>query len=496
MKTVIYGCWGSGTSALTKALQILGLSLGSNKLLALKEDNQSFTGESLELRALVLKYYSQQTLEKLQDDRDLHRELREWGNRSGAELCKFPLLAMCSREAFRAWPLHKGILMVRSPEAVKATMKRRGWGWWNPSHRDRTEWEFLPKLLRVDYEELCRDRRGQLIRICEYVGINPEPIKLREAISSIRPLISERDPRIFVSCPSLADPLLAFTVRDCFTKAARPDRIVFSIFDQSDHKPDELQDLIAQYEGQILYRRVEKHLARGVCWARGEAARAAGTEGWHLQIDPHMRFQPKWDEICFDQWAQCEDENGLVTAALPHFSPEDPETGELLALELRYGGWDRFGIPIIRTCRGARSKARPVPTAWLVAHWLFGPARFLSLVPHDGQIYFMGEEVSFAARLWTNGWNLYNPNRTAAAHHYSPKGGRPRHWEIDPNWRRLQRISIGRIKTLLGMGGDFDLGIYGLGHHRSLEEYQAFARVNFATDRDPHPAKSDQEGIF
>ncbi len=116
-------------------------------------------------------------------------------------------------------------------------------------------------------------------------------------------------------------------------------------------------------------------------------------------------------------------------------------------------------------------------------------------VPYDPHLYFLGEEISLAVRLWTHGWDLFNPNRVVAYHNYNQDTGRTRHWQDVQSWTALNQRSISRLRRLFGLVGekasehlladssgdvfDDDLGRYGLGLHRSLTEYEAASGLNF-----------------
>jgi len=129
-------------------------------------------------------------------------------------------------------------------------------------------------------------------------------------------------------------------------------------------------------------------------------------------------------------------------------------------------------------------------------------------VPYDPHIYFFGEEITMAARLWTHGYDIYHPPR-AVVYHYWDEGrrGRRTHFNDHRNphkssavsYAELNATSFARVRHLLGTGTSTNPAVlaelerYGLGTARSLKEYQDFCGVDSASRR---IAPSAFEGHF
>jgi hypothetical protein len=133
---------------------------------------------------------------------------------------------------------------------------------------------------------------------------------------------------------------------------------------------------------------------------------------------------------------------------------------------------------------------RQTPTAFVAAGFLFAPSDIIEDVPYDPHIYFQGEEITLAVRLWTHGWDLFTPNRHVIYHDYTQRRREKRHWDDQTNWSALNRLSEWRVRHLLSGasvaaekefdGALVDLDEYGLGDSRTLADYEAFAGVRFA----------------
>merc|ERR1712217_621083 len=96
---------------------------------------------------------------------------------------------------------------------------------------------------------------------------------------------------------------------------------------------------------------------------------------------------------------------------------------------------------------------------------------------------FTGEEIDRAVRLWTHGYDLYLPAFTYIYHDYDhPK---QEFWQQRHD-HSLETASRNRLAYKLQLdlsdvdrSKPQDLGIYGLGTQRSLEQYVQWSRVNW-----------------
>ena len=293
--------------------------------------------------------------------------------------------------------------------------------------------------------------------------------------------------RIFIQIPSLADPLLADTVIDALDKAKLPERIFFGIYDQRDEPEPLIKRLQQDYPEQIRVKTVPISQAKGVCLARAEANSLWKEEEWLLQIDGHMLFQPHWDQICFQQWQSCRDNNALLTSYVPGFEPGQKAAKYPIAREIGISGFNHDQVLCFKSGPSIAGCTEPKETFGMIGNFLFGPAEIIQNVPHDPQIYFTGEEISYAIRLWTSGYNLYCPVRIPVQHFWASGERtkvRPRQWHLDKNWWRLNQVSTERVKAVCGYADrPVELGPYGRGTTRLLEDYQNRYGIYFAERR-------------
>lgn len=296
---------------------------------------------------------------------------------------------------------------------------------------------------------------------------------------------------IFVSVANYRDSETPHTIRSLFANAARPERIRVGVLSQVVPGADDDCLPEAPPEGQLREIRVHAAESLGACWARSRILEELlEGEQYVLQIDSHSRFEPGWDEILVEMLARCPTERALITTYPPAYRPP-ADRGEPLVTVLAADAFNDMGVLMVkpRAIDPREPLDGPPSSAFLSGNCLFGPAAAFREVPYDPRLYFHGEEISLAARLWTHGWDLYAPDRCFMYHDYTADRGRPRHWDDRRDWVQLNMRSFARLRHLFGLEQSRDpaalrdLDLYGLGAARTLAEYEAFADVTFATAR-------------
>merc|ERR1712217_951459 len=104
-------------------------------------------------------------------------------------------------------------------------------------------------------------------------------------------------------------------------------------------------------------------------------------------------------------------------------------------------------------------------------------------VPVDKNLryIFTGEEIDRAVRLWTHGYDMHLPAFTYIYHDYD--SAKREFWreKHDSNFEVMSHQTLVEKLQLMGpkSGSRDQFGIYGLGTQRSLEQYVAWARLNW-----------------
>lgn len=278
--------------------------------------------------------------------------------------------------------------------------------------------------------------------------------------------------RIFISIPAYRDPDLVRTVRDLAAKAARPEALVFAIFEQN----DEPASADAWPAGiRVWHESVPAAASQGPCWARARIQERYDGEEFYLQLDAHHRFVAGWDEFLIAELERCPAQDAILSAYLPWFfqRPDGSETFSPLAgSRLAFSHFDADGIvnvkaPLLETA----DEAAPTAGVFVSGHFLFARGDFVERVPYDAELYYTGEEIALAARAFTHGCEIFHTARAPGWHLRSPDDF-ARHWDADPEWPALHARSLAKLRRLFAPDPLISKED-GLGTARTLADYEA-----------------------
>jgi hypothetical protein len=293
--------------------------------------------------------------------------------------------------------------------------------------------------------------------------------------------------RIFVRLAAYRDAECEATVEDALAKAAHPDRVFFGICWQFQPGTDPAVPVRNRLE-QVRFVRVPAGETLGVCWARYQAEQLWRGEDYSLQVDSHSRFAPGWDELLITELAQCDSPKPLLSTSPAGYRPPDlleanPPLYVRSATGFNDDGTIRFSSHALEAV-----PAEPVPCAFLAAGFVFSRGELLQEVPYDPHLYFGQEETAYSVRVFTHGWDLFSPTRVIVYHYYNQSGAssvRPLHWSDNAAWWRLDQLGRQRFQHMTGTRRSTDppvivgLDRFGLGHARTLGQYEDFAGINF-----------------
>lgn len=294
---------------------------------------------------------------------------------------------------------------------------------------------------------------------------------------------------IFVQIASYRDAQLIPTIEDLLKKAKHPEGLRLGICRQ--YHPNDKFDNLDRYKKDKRFRIIDipYFQSKGACWARNITQRLYMGEDFTLQIDSHMRFKKNWDMIMMKMMRYLQAKGypkPLLTGYMAAFDPyksvpikeDDPPL---------YMAFDQFtpeGVLVFKSelIPDWRHLKSPIPARFYSAGFCFTLGQFCREVQHDPEFYFLGEEISITVRAFTNGYDLFHPNRTILWHYYGRKKSK-RQWDDDKTWTAKDRTSLKKNRLLLGIEGQgqkFNFGKYGLGQARSLRDYEKYAGVLFS----------------
>lgn len=293
---------------------------------------------------------------------------------------------------------------------------------------------------------------------------------------------------IFVAIASYRDLELALTIENCVSQAEYPERLVFGICLQHDRTgPPEVQpDCLDGVDATVRSLSFDWGESRGGCWARNLAQSLCRGERFTMQIDSHMRMEPRWDSLLIDMFERFPAEKPLITGQMPlydrsdgHdvFPPQVPEVPTTVVLEMSPDGWlhhPAVDQPV--------DDVVPRPTRVLSGMFVFTLGQWNDEIRQDPEHLYTGEELALTIRSFTHGYDLFNPDQVVAWHRHHPDGN-VRYIGVaadDEVAFRADR-SLRRLRVLLGGDPDRILEPYSVGSARSVGEYCAWAGFDFDT---------------
>lgn len=335
-------------------------------------------------------------------------------------------------------------------------------------------------------------------------------------------------PTIFVSIASYRDPETPHTLHSLFAQSSCPSRVFIGVCFQCDEKEDadcfSLEGLPPEWARNVRSIRLPWRDARGPVWARYLIqTHLLQDEDFFLQIDAHTRAAHHWDERLICMLRRCGSSKPVLSSyplpyegrGLDSISSSEAHTTLLCTLPTAKA-FDKHGMLRFRARLLADAPTGPVPSAFWAAGFSFSSAALAHEVPYDPYLPFLffGEEVSMAARMWTRGWDVFAPDEHVLFHLWS-RCHRSTFWEL-PDSETEKLASQQRVRQLLcglvlhdeldpvdchAMTKDVSISrsgvvekdtilarpagdaIWGLGHLRSLHEYEAYSGVDFLSMR-------------
>ena len=281
--------------------------------------------------------------------------------------------------------------------------------------------------------------------------------------------------QVFIQIASYRDAELPRTIASAIKNAQHPARLTFGICWQYDEQTYTDLDI---YLNDPRFR-ISQHyyeLSKGCCWARNQTNLLYDGEKYTLQIDAHTRFAEHWDSRFINMLQSIGSDKPLLSTYPAPFEYIDGKEHlyadrgmqQMVLKRIKRNLSTTLGTEILK------DDSKPVASKFIGAGQIFTLGQFCRDVEYDPELYFEGEEISLAARAYTQGYDLFCPNEDLLWHLYQHP--MPLHWTDHQDTQHKQAID--RLKALL-LGEDTRLGKYGLGKHRSLADYEAHVQLNF-----------------
>ena len=304
---------------------------------------------------------------------------------------------------------------------------------------------------------------------------------------------------IFVSIAAYRDAELIRTLEDGLAQCDRPHELHVAVLDQGP-APTPIAQSLKSSAGHFSYLHLHHHFSRGPSWARSVINSMLRDEDYVLQLDSHMRFDRHWDSHLIEVLEQCAQQNpkAIVSTYPCGYSTIDGNVqkrkmpGQALVLRPKPDAVFDDAHPILPFYAVPTATPKPVMGFHVGAGCLFSRARLLVEVPTDPWIYFHGEEQNLAVRAWTHGWDIWHAPEMPIYHHYNTHFEHAVHWSEEDDtsrplrWWELHRLAQERMRRLLY--AQDDLGAYGLGSTRSLQDYARASGIDYVQRKICAPA--------
>lgn len=291
---------------------------------------------------------------------------------------------------------------------------------------------------------------------------------------------------IFISIASYRDPELVRTVKSAIDNAANPEDLFFGIVLQEFDKfaPD------LSFIPNLALTTIHPKYARGAGYARAKAMELYNNQDYYLQIDSHTIFEKNWDTLCIDQLNKAKAIANNDKVMLSYFPPpfyvesnnkisivknnkkQVPYATKQKPMLTKRGEWTAERVQL-------SNKTMPEVSTTILAGFVFAPGNIVKELPYDPELSFFGEELCFAVRAWTRGWDIYSPCVTILYHFYT-REGYSKIWKDrnlrEISWKELENNSKEKQKRILC---GIEEGVYGVGTVRLLSDYEKITGIDF-----------------
>lgn len=234
--------------------------------------------------------------------------------------------------------------------------------------------------------------------------------------------------KVLLSVVSFCDTELLPTIQDALSKAKHPENITFSIVEQDlISNYDQINNLIASYNSSLIYKYATVEESRGVVWARWWAAKPLHNNeySFYLQIDSHSRFIEHYDSFLINSYLHAKDYWGefVWTSYCPNYTIIDGV--DVLTYSQPTATFAIVDNSLASKLVGCVKQfdyknVYGQLSLQVSGHFLFGDSNIFIKHEFDTNLYWEGEESTYAARLYCDDIKTVSPPQTYLWHKYEP----------------------------------------------------------------------------
>lgn len=323
-----------------------------------------------------------------------------------------------------------------------------------------------------------------LVSAAIYLAVKHLPA---QSSANTRSLLSNQpeDPtsKIFVSIASYRDKECPATLREVYQKAKYPQRIFVGICQQN--RPQDLDCVSTSVPVQnVRYIKLAAEQARGPCLARYHCSKLYQGEDFYFQVDSHTKFDQDWDIrliSMYNVYRTRLQTHKIVLSAYPldwNMINQNQQTVVFCENIFNDQGLIQPMPQVIQ---------RQDPTKWMIEHpiaaggMMFGPGTMVRDVPYDPDLLYLfhGEELLYSVRLWAEGYKILCPSENVVYHYYT-RADEPKVWGDDPEFNRINPMTVAKVKRSLLLDGSSGPGVTLPPPPHKVQEYYQYFGINLA----------------
>lgn len=295
---------------------------------------------------------------------------------------------------------------------------------------------------------------------------------------------------IFISIASYRDVLCSTTVRNIYENAKNPMNVFIGIVEQNNaENKNELclsENLDKKFLNNIRITKIPYQDAKGPTFARYLCSQLYKNEDYFFQIDSHTLFVQDWDEKLLKMFKNIQDALKTEKIILSHY-PSSYETYSKTPDEniknvptICSSFFDSRGMISFLGAQVIDMNNRDfIETPYIAAGMMFAKGHIINNVPYDPYLdyLFVGEEILYSARCWTNGYRIITPTENIVYHLYTRKDS-PKIW-TDKKYTDIDAFE--KVKTLLKLSkqqSNLESYSFSFGKQKTLEQYYEFAGID------------------
>eukprot|EP01084_Bolivina_argentea_P300688 518558_1 len=367
----------------------------------------------------------------------------------------------------------------------------------------------------IDIEELLLNREHSFTHETEYDY---------ELADKLYPDHGNND-TIFIAIASYRDPECVQTILNVFETSKYPDRLRFGIFQQHNITDIDCMDFYRYIDcninmninsidlqpkrhpicGRMWQIKIDReHFsdAKGPMYGRYRTELFYNNENYFMQIDAHSRMVPYWDNICIDMFVRTNNIRAVFTTYPKavrfdnNWKPPVPQSNHDVVIIPQTKMLSHNFMFKHERGNDSPNPGKCVIAPFFAAGFSFQSGKRIIDVPSDPYLPYLfdGEEISMGIRMWTNGYDLYVPDRDIVYHIYSMKlrKGEKRHlfWELSPK-EKYKKYAEFRILYLLKLFEKFkpnltkynidlrEMEKYNLGMERDINDFWKWIGMDF-----------------